>query len=143
AGATGHIFVTMDGGANWRRRDIPGVTDHFRAILIDPANPLTAYVVRDRFGGGHVFQTTNAGESWTDISGNDPDPNNRLPDLPTSAIALDRRFTRNILYVGNDSGVYFSTDLGVHWSRFQAGLPNAQVADLKLNTTLNILAAGT
>ncbi len=143
AAATGHIFVTIDGGANWRRRDIPGVTDHFRAILIDPANPLTAYVVRDRFGGGHVFQTTNGGESWTDISGNDPDPNNRLPDLPTYAIALDRRFTPNILYVGNDGGVYFSTDLGAHWARFGMGLPNAQVADLKLNLTLGILAAGT
>jgi hypothetical protein len=142
-GVTAHVFVTFDGGLSWQRRDIPGVTDHFRAILVDRTDPRTAYVVRDRFGGGHVFRTRDAGQNWTDISGSDPDPNRRLPDLPTYSMAVDPRVTPNVLYVGNDSGVYISTDEGVTWSRFQTGLPNAQVADLKLNTDLNLLVAAT
>ncbi len=36
-----------------------------------------------------------------------------------------------------------SSRAGAHWVRFGAGLPNVQVIELKLNTTLNILAAGT
>jgi len=143
AEATAHIFVTFDGGLNWHRQDIPGVTDHLRAIIVDSGDPLTAYVVRDRFGGGHVFWTNDGGQSWTDISASDPDPNNRLPDLPAYSIVVDARFTPNALYVGNDSGVYVSTDVGVTWSRFQTGLPNVQVADLKLNADLNLLFAAT
>jgi photosystem II stability/assembly factor-like uncharacterized protein len=143
AAATAHLFVTFAGGLNWQRRDIPGVTDHFRAILVDPADRLIAYIVRDRFGGGHVFRTNDGGQTWTDISGSDPDPNNRLPDLPAYSIAVDPRSTPNVLYVGNDSGVYVSTDAGVTWSRFQTGLPNVQVVELKLNTDLNLLIAAT
>jgi len=83
-----------------------------------------------------VFRTTDGGQSWTDISGD-------LPNLPAYAIALDPRITPNTLYVGTDNGVFASTDLGGHWSVFRAGLPNVQVVDLKLNLSLNILAAAT
>jgi hypothetical protein len=67
----------------------------------------------------------------------------RLPDLPAYSIVVDPRFAPNVLYVGNDNGIYVSTDDGVTWSRFGTGLPNAQVADLKLNTALNVLVAAT
>jgi hypothetical protein len=44
------------------------------------------------------------GQHWIDISGSDPDPNLRLPDLPAYSIVVDPRFAPNVLYVGNDSG---------------------------------------
>jgi photosystem II stability/assembly factor-like uncharacterized protein len=134
ASAGGHIFVTFDDGQSWQQRDIPGVVDQFRDLQIDPADPLTAYAVRERFGGGHVFMTTDGGVNWTDISGD-------LPDLPTYTLALDSR--SNTLYVGTDDGVYVSTDQGTSWSRFGKGLPHAQVRDLEFNGDLQILAAGT
>jgi photosystem II stability/assembly factor-like uncharacterized protein len=135
--AGAHIFVTFDHGATWGQRDIGGVGNpHFRSLLVDPANKLVAYAVRDRFDGGHVFQTSNGGLNWTNISGN-------LRNLPVNAIVLDKRSTPGTLYVGTDAGVYVSTNQGVTWARFGTGFPDAQVVDLKLNTTLNILAAGT
>ncbi len=135
ASAGGHIFVTFDDGANWQQRDVAGLGDpHFHALLVNPTNNLIAYAVRDRFDGGHVFRTTNGGQSWTDISGD-------LPNLPAYTVTLDP--TPDVLYVGTDKGVYASTDLGAHWVRFRTGMPNVQVIDLKLNMTLNILAAGT
>jgi photosystem II stability/assembly factor-like uncharacterized protein len=136
ASAGGHLFVTTDGGTGWQQRDIPGALDHFQGLLVDPANAAVAYAVRDRFGGGHVFRTVDSGLTWADLSGD-------LPDLPVHAIAIDPRRAPTTLYVGTDGGVYFSTNLGTHWSRLGAGLPNAQVTVLKLNTTLNILAAAT
>jgi len=135
ASAGGHIFVTLDRGLNWHQRDIPTV-DHFAALVVDPTNNLIAYAVRDRFTGGHVFRTTDGGHNWTDISGD-------LPDIPTQTIVLDPRVTPNIIYIGTDRGVFSSIDLGLHWSVFGTGLPNAQVVELKLNPNLNILAAGT
>ena len=143
ADAMVHLFVTFDGALNWQRHDVPAVTDHFGTILVDQTDCLTAYLVRDRFGGGHLFRTNDGGQSWADISGSNPDPNSRLPDLPAYSIAVDTRFTPNVLYVGNDGGVYVSKDAGVTWSRFQTGLPNVQVVNLKLNTGLGVLAAAT
>jgi photosystem II stability/assembly factor-like uncharacterized protein len=137
AGAMGHVFVTFNNGTDWQPIDIPGVTDRLAAIIIDPTDKMKAYVVRDRFGGGHVFRTTNGGQNWTDISGD-------LPDLPTHTIVLDDRTSPNpTLYIGTDNGVYASSDLGAHWLPFQMGLPNVLVADLKLQKNWNILAAGT
>lgn len=130
-----HIFVTFDNGATWQQRDVPDAADHIHELLVDPTNKMIAYAVRDRFGGGHAFMTTTGGAGWTNISGN-------LPDLPTYSIALDPRTTPPTLFIGNDSGVFTSTNLGESWSRYKTGLPNVQVVSLKLNTTLNILAAG-
>jgi len=113
---------------------ISGVTDHFQDIQIDPADNLTAYAVRDRFGGGHVFKTTDGGLNWTDISGN-------LPDLPAYTLALDP--SSSTLYVGTDDGVYSSPDQGSSWTRFGDGLPHAQVRDLELLPDLQLLVAGT
>ena len=96
------------------------------------ATPFTSSSAR--FGGGHVFKTTNAGVSWTDITGD-------LPDVPTWKVVIDPR--TEFLYVGTDRGVYHSTDGGASWSRFGVGLPNVQVKDIELNLTTNTLLAGT
>jgi hypothetical protein len=141
ATADGHLFVTQNDGASWQGADIPSLSNnfaHFADLEVDPANPLVVYAVRDQFNDpfkvGHVFRTTDGGQTWTDISGN-------LPDLPTSALAVDPR--TGFLYVGNDMGVYLSSNLGASWSRFGAGLPNVQVVQLELSTKLGLLAVGT
>jgi photosystem II stability/assembly factor-like uncharacterized protein len=134
ASTRGSIFVTFDDGLHWQQQNITGVSDHIQDLQVDPADPFTAYAVRDRFGGGHVFKTTDGGLNWTNISGD-------LPDLPAYTLALDTR--TNTLYVGTDDGVYASTDEGNSWSRFGSGLPHAQVRQLELNADLQVLAAGT
>lgn len=105
-------------------------------ILVDPTNAQVAYYVRDQFGGGHVFKTTNGGGNWVNISGN-------LPDIPTHAIALDTRQATSALYVGTDQGVFQSINGGQSWSLYGSGLPNTVVANLVLSTSKNFLLAGT
>jgi hypothetical protein len=137
ASAGGHIFVTFNDGAGWQQIDIPGFSDHFQQLAVDPANKMTAYAVRDLFtggSGGHVFMTTDGGQHWTDISGN-------LPDVPTNTLALDPR--THVLYVGTDAGVYASNDGGTMWAPFAIGMPNVRVTQLVLNTTESVLAAAT
>jgi len=135
ASAGGHIFVTIDRGSSWQQRDIDVPGDpHVRALLVDPSNRLLAYAVRDRFGAGHVFRTSDGGRIWSDISGD-------LPDLPVNTIAAD--VAANILYVGTDAGVFASSDGGVHWFTVGERLPNVQVVELRLNLALKILVAAT
>jgi hypothetical protein len=134
ATAGGHIFVTFNDGVAWQQIDVPGYTDQFRTIAIDPTNNLIAYVGRDQFTGGHIFKTINGGATWTDISGN-------LPDIPVNALVLDSR--TNVIYAGTDAGVYATNNGGVTWAAFGAGMPNARVVELQLNPAENVLAAGT
>ena len=47
------------------------------------------------------------------------------------------------MYVGTDTGVYSSSDGGVTWTPYKTGMPNAQVTQLELDPTTDILAAGT
>ena len=62
---------------------------------------------------------------WEDIG-------DGLPDLPTNAIAVDSEDPKNI-YIGNDLGVWVTTDYGENWSSFNGGLPEAVlVMDLSL-----------
>jgi hypothetical protein len=145
--AGGHLFVTTNGtsGVNtlWTAIDEPDFNDSFAALVVDPADPATAYAVRNRFtaqgmSGGHVFRTTNGGVNWTDISGN-------LPNVPAWSLVLDPQGTPSsrILYAGTDVGVYASLDGGQTWAPYGSGLPQAQVRDLALAPQLGILAAGT
>jgi titin len=137
AAASGVIYVTFNNGASWNQVAVPKYFDQIAQVLPDSANNLMAYAVRPCFTGGpggHVFETTNGGQSWTDISGN-------LPDLPVDAIALDPR--SGTLYLGTDMGVYASDNGGATWQVFGTGLPNVHVSAVVLNPTDNLLAVAT
>jgi uncharacterized repeat protein (TIGR01451 family) len=141
----GEMWVTTNHGSSWTKIANPDPSPpvglsfvDLTDIKVDPTNSSVAYVVasnpEDYTGGPRVWKTTNAGTSWTNITGT-------LPDTPVTSIVVDNR--TGILYVGTDQGVYDSTDGGTTWNVYETGMPNVRVVDLELNPTLNILAAGT
>jgi hypothetical protein len=79
------------------------------AIDSSDATGSTAYVTIMGFTGGpgHVWQTTNAGASWTDFTAN-------LPDAPVNTIAIDS-VNANV-YVGTDVGVFVSSTASANWT---------------------------
>ena len=82
---------------------------------------------------GHVFMTTNAGASWTDISGN-------LPNIPADDIVIDP-LVPGTMYVATDFGVFYSTNGGTAWAALVTGLPRVAVTSLKLHPSRNLFAA--
>ena len=139
AGGTVHQ-LTLPTDGSFPNRFIYGIT-------IDPSNTNHVYAVFSGFsrhwtgtftaGEGHVFESSNGGASWTDISGN-------LPDIPGDDLVIT---PSGKLVVASDVGVMVSTSLhGGTWTRLGSNLPDAPVNDLQLiaahgSTASYILAA--
>jgi len=132
-------------------RNLPNRTA-IRAAF-DPNDPTVIYAVLGGFNRGpaqtgHVFRTTIAGTSWTDISPSaslDPSDPTPVPlDLPFNAIALDGTDIPTTIYVGTDLGVLRSVDTGLSWSVLDdIHFPRVPVTDLALNPSAGVLCAGT
>jgi photosystem II stability/assembly factor-like uncharacterized protein len=82
-----------------------------------------------------LYRTTDAGRTWTSISGN-------LPAAPINVVVQDRK-NPQLLIVGNDLGVYFSIDAGGRWTRLKANLPTVAVHDLTVHPRENDLVIAT
>ena len=142
--STGKLFATSNaldsGGAAWRDRSSGLPARAVTSIKVDPLNPAVAYATFSSFAAatavqGYIFQTTDGGESWTNITGD-------LPAIPVNDLVIDPDLP-NTLYIGTDIGVKVSTDGGATWSTLGAGLPNVAAVSLNLHRTGRILRAGT
>lgn len=76
---------------------------------------------------GHLFRTTDAGQTWTSIVG--ADANHQLPNVGVFVVKYDPN-TAGTIYAGTLIGVYISKDDGATWDRFGDGLPMVLVRDL-------------
>lgn len=75
--------------------------------------------------GSKIFKSSNLGTSWVDISLN-------LPNITIHSIAL-HKFSKEGLYVGTSSGVYYKDSAMTAWVPYSNGLTlNAQVRDLEI-----------
>ena len=130
------VFVTTNNGSSWTNitQNLPN--RYPMDMTVDPTNEAVAYITYSGFGTGHVFKTTDYGENWTDISA-------ELPDVPTNAVIVDPLFPDHV-YVGNDIGVFVSTNGGDNWEAYQEGLSTAtMIFDLKISHLNRKLRAAT
>jgi hypothetical protein len=108
-------------------------------VAFDPSDPTTIYCVLGGLNGGgsgngHIFRTTIAATSWTDIS--------PALDIPFSALALDGSDTPTTIYAGTEFGVLRSVDLGNTWYILDdLHFPHVPVMSLALHN--GYLRAGT
>jgi photosystem II stability/assembly factor-like uncharacterized protein len=104
-------------------------------VAVDFSSASTAYVTFASYVSGHVYKTTDLGDSWTDISGN-------LPNIRVNDIAIDPDVP-NTLYIATEQGVYSTADGGKTWNLLGTGLPNVVTTALKLHRPTRILRAAT
>jgi photosystem II stability/assembly factor-like uncharacterized protein len=76
-------------------------------IAIAPADPKIVYVTYREFDVGHVFKSTDAGLTWTNIDGS-------IPNVPVNTVAINP-LNPNMVFVGTDVGVLQSLDGGATW----------------------------
>jgi hypothetical protein len=108
------------------------------SVRMDPQDPRTLYVTlggyarhwaapgalgedTSKVGTGHVFKSTDAGETFTDVSGD-------LPDVPASWSVIHNGH----LVVGTDIGVFESCDTrGGGYARMGTGMPVTPISTLR------------
>jgi hypothetical protein len=80
---------------------------------------------------GHLFKTTDGGNTWTAFHGNGTGFD--LPNVPIWVIRYDPSdATDHTIWVGTDFGVYRTTDGGLTWAPFGTGLPAVRVWDIRI-----------
>ena len=136
----GMIYITKNGGKTWKNisKDLPQdlwvsklyASSHDENIIYAS---LDGYRW-DNFSP-YIFKSSNYGKTWESISSN-------LPDSPINVIIEDN-INSNILYIGNDHGVYASFNQGNKWEPFSSGLTSAAVHDLVIQKDENHLLVGT
>jgi len=141
-GATFNRGIATNYGGTWHQLDVSSLPDRYIAgITVDRRDPARAWVVFNGYsrrwipggGVGHVFETDNGGQSWTDISGN-------LPDIASDALVeLHGR-----LALATDSGAYTARageGAWTHWERLGSGLPNASLNNITIGPDGYLYAA--
>jgi len=117
AAATDGIYRTGDGGASWERT---GATQTPTDLLEDPAVPARFLAVSGRIKGGNggLFESRDAGETWSPIGSGLPPPD----DWGRPALALADAPVRTLyLWISETSALpgrrlYRSSDDGASWT---------------------------
>jgi photosystem II stability/assembly factor-like uncharacterized protein len=139
----GNLQVSRDGGDTFSNvyDNITGAPAgaHVSRVEASHFDAATAYVAIDAHRSDdhkpYVFVTKDYGKTWTPLTGN-------LPSGHVSVIREDPK-NRNLLYVGNEYGLYVSWTAGKEWKRFMTGLPVVPVNDILVHPRDNDLIIGT
>ncbi|MBV6426478.1 MAG: hypothetical protein KIPDCIKN_00990 [Haliscomenobacter sp.] len=140
----GNVQLTQDGGATWTnvRRNVQGVPDSIWVSRIEASHfdAATAYVSFD----GHrsnvfapfLFKTKDNGKTWINIG-------KSLPAEEVIRVVKEDLRNPNLLFIGTETGVWFSLNAGESWARCMPGMPTVSVYDLFVHPRDGDLIAGT
>ncbi len=136
---TGRLWKTTDLGATWTEFAGKGLPVRWvNAIVVDPTDANHVFVAfsgyREGDDSANIWETTDGGDSWENISGN-------LPNAPVEMITYDQ--PNDQLYAATDFGVFYLKNGKKNWSRLGEGLPNTSVLDVKLTGDDQTLYAAT
>lgn len=141
----GKVQVTKDAGTTWFDAtnviaQVGGPEDAWtNRVFASHFQAGTAYVAKSRHRQddfrAFLYKTTDFGANWTAIT-------NGLPQRPINVIWEDN-VNADLLFVGNDMGVYVSLDGGKFWSALKGNMPLVAVHDLIVHPREGDLVVGT
>ena len=127
----GLVHVTRDGGKSWKNvtpKAMPELA-YVGCVEISAHDADTIYVAATRYKLAdykpYIFKSSDGGKSWKSIKGD-------LPSNEITRVVRADSLAKGLLYIGTETGVFFSLDDGEHWTRMGGGFPIVPVYDLKL-----------
>ena len=135
----GLIWVTHDGGKNWKNVTPPGITPWSKVtqLVASHFDDETAYASVSRFRINdlrpYVYRTHDGGKTWKLIT-------NGLPDAAPVNTVREDPVRKGLLFAGTESAVWVSFDDGGHWQGLQLDLPHTSMRDLWIHDNDLIVA---
>ncbi|HJX84873.1 MAG TPA: glycosyl hydrolase, partial [Candidatus Angelobacter sp.] len=120
--------VTEDGGAHWQRVDnISGVPSNAYVTRIVPSHfdDQVVYATIENHQNSdfkpYVLRSSDRGKTWTSIAAN-------LPENGPVWAFVEDSVNRDLLFAGNEYGIFFTVDGGKKWIQLKS-LPSIAVRD--------------
>ena len=122
------VGATSNGGSSWSSigSGLPISSAAPTSITVSTTDPQMVWVTFSGYVSGEkVYKSTNAGSSWTNVSGN-------LPNIPVNAIVYQNGSDDGV-YVGCDVGVYYlDNSMGTTWENYSVNLPKTVIKELEI-----------
>ncbi len=143
AGTDDGLIQVSEDAKTWRKiKSFPGVPKYtfVSDILPSQYDENVVYATFNNFEQDdftpYVLKSINKGKSWKSIAGN-------LPKNGAVNTIVEDPVNRNLLFVGTEWGVYFTTDGGENWVQLKSGLPKVKVPDIAIQKRENDLVLAT
>jgi photosystem II stability/assembly factor-like uncharacterized protein len=137
----GKVQLTRDNGATWtdltQKIAAAGGRDdcYVSRVRASWYREGTAYVAKNGYKLDEfrpfVYKTEDYGATWTSLAAN-------LPNEPINVIYEDQK-NPDLLFLGNDTGVFVSINGGKSWVKMNNNIPNVPVHDLLIHPRENDL----
>ena len=138
----GLVQVSEDDGGHWRRIEtFPGIPDSTYVSDLEPSptDAGTVYAAFNNMKTGdfkpYLLKSTDRGKTWTSIAGD-------LPERGSVWTVAQDWMNPSLLFAGTEFGLYFSTDGGRKWIKFES-LPVTAVHDIVFHRPENDLVIAT
>jgi photosystem II stability/assembly factor-like uncharacterized protein len=125
----GLIWLTRDGGQNWREVSPPGLTPWSKIAQLDASHfdPNGVYAAVNRFRlddlHAYIYRTHDGGQTWDKIT-------NGLPDDASVNVVREDPVRQGMLFAGTERAIYVSFNDGDSWQSLQLNLPATSMRDL-------------
>lgn len=139
----GAISITDNDGKSWIKitqfETVPSYT-YVSDVLASKHDENVVFATfnnhkRDDFTP-YVLMSKDKGKSWKNISNNLP------KNGPVNTIEQDF-INPDLLFVGTEFGVFYSTDAGSNWTQMKSGIPTIAVRDITMQERENDLVVAT
>lgn len=139
----GRVHVTRDGGSTWSsvENNIKRGPKGGWIPMIEPSryDASAAFIVVDDHRRGdnkpYVYRVENYGTRWRSLV---------TDDLGGYALSVRQDYLdKNLLFVGTEFGLYFSTNGGKEWTKWAADVPTVSVMDIAMQERESDLVLGT
>ena len=139
----GRVHVSKNAGGAWEEiSKLPGLPkgSWITQIKASNKNKAEALLVANNYRRfdytPYAYRTTNYGRSWTRILGPE--------DTQSYALCIiEDPQEKNLLFLGTDDGLYYSTNAAKTWTKWTHGFPTVPVKDLVIQERENDLVIGT